>query len=145
MAQPCVAEQPTHTPLRQIGVGLVQALSAGTTVTDIFTYALFDGEGGTAYTTLTLTISGQNDAPLAQADSHALNAGDNAAGGDLTPGTIGQDSDTDGDPLTVVSFTNADGASGVVNGGLLDGHYGSLQVAAGEPRPIASAADCRAG
>ena len=113
------------------GNPLVQALSVGATLTDIFTYAISDGEGGTAYTTLTLTIAGQNDPPVAQADSNAVSAGTGSpVSGDLTPGTVGQDSDIDGDALTVTGFTNSAGAAGIVDGGALAGHYGSLQVAA---------------
>ncbi|HWL28444.1 MAG TPA: VCBS domain-containing protein, partial [Burkholderiaceae bacterium] len=35
-----------------------KALKAGETATDVFTYAISDGNGGTAYTTLTITVTG---------------------------------------------------------------------------------------
>ena len=43
---------------------LVQALAAGQTVTDAFTYLMRDSAGATSTATLTVTVSGTNDAPL---------------------------------------------------------------------------------
>ncbi|MGB3136310.1 MAG: VCBS domain-containing protein, partial [Nodosilinea sp.] len=42
----------------------VQALAAGETLTEVFTYTVSDGNGGTAIATLTITINGTNDAPV---------------------------------------------------------------------------------
>ncbi len=107
----------------------VQALAAGATATDTFTYAITDDQGAIAFTTLSITIHGQNDAPAAVADASSINTGGTTVSGDLTPGTIGQDKDVDGDPVTVIGFANANGASGTP-GSSLPGLYGSLQVAA---------------
>ena len=107
----------------------VQALAAGATAIDTFTYAITDDQGAIAFTTLSITIHGQNDAPEAVADAASINAGGTSVSGDLTPGTIGQDKDVDGDPFTVIGFANANGASGTP-GSSLPGLYGSLQVAA---------------
>ncbi|HRL26119.1 MAG TPA: Ig-like domain-containing protein, partial [Alcaligenes sp.] len=41
----------------------LRALKAGEKVEDVFSYAISDGNGGVDYTTLTITINGQNDAP----------------------------------------------------------------------------------
>ena len=41
------------------------ALGAGVTAADTFSYAISDGNGGTAFTTLTITVTGTNDAPVA--------------------------------------------------------------------------------
>jgi VCBS repeat-containing protein len=41
-----------------------EALAAGQTATDTFSYAISDGKGGTAFTTLTITVTGVNDAPV---------------------------------------------------------------------------------
>ena len=46
---------------------LVQGLGAGETVADTFTYTVSDSHGGTASNTLTVTISGTNDAPTVAA------------------------------------------------------------------------------
>ena len=45
----------------------VQALGVGETLSDTFTYTVSDGHGGTASNTLTVTISGTNDTPVASA------------------------------------------------------------------------------
>jgi VCBS repeat-containing protein len=46
----------------------VQALAAGQSLTETFAYTISDGQGGTATSTLTVTINGVNDAP-AMADT----------------------------------------------------------------------------
>src|SRR5205823_4171644 len=43
----------------------VQALKAGQAVTDVFSYTVSDGNGGASTATLTVTITGSNDAPTA--------------------------------------------------------------------------------
>lgn len=113
----------------------VQALAAGATTTDTFTYAVTDDQGATSFTTLTITIHGLNDAPVAAPDVLVISAGDTLVSGDLTPGTPGQDVDVDGGTITVIGFSNANGVTGSVGSGstlaaALPGLYGSLQVAA---------------
>lgn len=113
----------------------VQALAAGATATDTFTYAVTDDQGVTRFTTLTITIIGVNDAPIAEPDVAAIAAGGTAVTGDLTPGGSGQDRDVDGDPIQVIGFANSSGAMGSVGSGSvlgtsLPGSFGSLQVAA---------------
>ncbi|MEO8417918.1 MAG: retention module-containing protein, partial [Methylophilaceae bacterium] len=49
----------------------VQALGAGQTVTDVFTYTASDGNGGTASTSLTVTVTGTNDAAVISGTSSA--------------------------------------------------------------------------
>ena len=44
--------------------GAFNGLGVGQTATDKFTYQVSDGQGGTANTTVTITINGQNDAPV---------------------------------------------------------------------------------
>ena len=113
----------------------VQALAAGATTTDTFTYAITDDQGASRFTTLTITILGVNNPPVAVADTAAINAGDSAVVGDLTPGGVAQDRDVDGDPIRVIGFANSGGAMGNVGSGsslgaALPGSFGSLQVAA---------------
>jgi large repetitive protein len=45
-------------------LAVVQALAENATVTDTFNYTIGDGNGGTAGASLTITITGTNDAPL---------------------------------------------------------------------------------
>ncbi|MEX0285798.1 MAG: VCBS domain-containing protein [Paracoccaceae bacterium] len=45
--------------------GAFEALAAGETATDTFTYTVDDGRGGASTETVTITVTGQNDAPVA--------------------------------------------------------------------------------
>ncbi|EHR71078.1 VCBS repeat-containing protein [Burkholderiales bacterium JOSHI_001] len=76
------------------------ALDTGESVQDVFTYTVSDGKGGTAQTSLTITVNGSNDAPTVVADSNR-GAEDNP----LTGNVLTNDSDPDVEPLTVASFT----------------------------------------
>ncbi len=68
--------------------------------TDSFTYTVSDGEGGTDTATVTLQVAPVNDAPVANDDS-ASGSEDGAISGTL----LGNDSDIDGDALTVIANT----------------------------------------
>ncbi|WP_375214499.1 VCBS domain-containing protein, partial [Aquabacterium sp.] len=75
---------------------LVQALKEGETKTEVFTVKSADGTP----TTVTLTVIGTNDGPTAVADS--------ATTDEDTPVTfpvLGNDTDPDGDTLTVIGAT----------------------------------------
>ena len=63
-----------------------------------------DGNGGTVTDSFTYTVS--NTTPNA-IDDAATTDQDSVVSGDVTPGTLGQDSDADGDPLTVVQIDGA--------------------------------------
>ena len=52
-------------------------------MTDVFNYTVDDGNGATARPTLTITITGTNDAPVAVADT---NAGDAVTEAGVNPG-----------------------------------------------------------
>ncbi|WP_432199573.1 Ig-like domain-containing protein [Erythrobacter sp. W53] len=72
--------------------------------TDTITYTIDDGNGGTDTATITVNVTPVNDAPVA--------VNDTAATPEDTPITIpvlGNDSDVDGDPLTVSGATSPDG------------------------------------
>ncbi|MGD9549317.1 MAG: Ig-like domain-containing protein [Candidatus Krumholzibacteriia bacterium] len=65
---------------------------------DQFTYVANDGGPDSNVATVTITVNGQNDAPVAVADSY-----DAMAGSILSvdpPGVLGNDSDIDGNPLS---------------------------------------------
>jgi len=49
--------------------GQFESLAAGQTAQDVFTYTVADGNGGTDTETVTMTITGVNDAPTAGADT----------------------------------------------------------------------------
>ncbi|MFI8716284.1 VCBS domain-containing protein [Stenotrophomonas sp. NPDC077464] len=110
----------------------VQALRTyADTLTEVYTYEVTDRTGGRSTATLTITLHGQNDAPVLVADSaDALEAGGVANG---TPGVdpggnvLGNDADVDaGDSLVVRSYQF--GASTALSGQALAGRYGSLTL-----------------
>ncbi|MFM2276157.1 MAG: hypothetical protein RL211_2029, partial [Pseudomonadota bacterium] len=85
----------------------VQALrTSADTLTDIFTYTVQDAAGATSSTTLTVTIQGANDAPVAVPKTATLIGGTplvvNAAGGLLLNSV-----DVDGGALSISAFTVA--------------------------------------
>ena len=88
-----------------------QALAAGVTATDTFDYTITDGNGATDAATVTITVTGENDVPSA--------ANDGATTDENTPisgNLLGNDSDVDGDALSVIGFdaASAQGSSVVV-------------------------------
>ena len=80
--------------------------------------------GATATASLTVTVTGRNDAPVAVSDASSADA-TTAGAGDLTPGTPGQDFDIDGDTFSV---TDIDGETNPAND--VTGTYGTLDWAA---------------
>ncbi|MBE2197677.1 MAG: tandem-95 repeat protein [Anaerolinea sp.] len=77
---------------------------------DSFSYTVSDGQGGSAVALVTITITPVNDAPLALDDS-VTTAEDTA----VTIDVLSNDSDVDGDVLTVVSVTQPVNGSVVIN------------------------------
>ena len=75
--------------------------------TDSFTYTVSDGNGGTDTATVTVTVNPVNDAPTASGDTVAT-AEDTA----VTFAVLANDSDVDGDALSVISVSG--GANGTV-------------------------------
>jgi large repetitive protein len=114
----------------------VLALQQGQTVTDVFTYCLTDGKGGFDKTTLTITITGVNDCPVAVSDGNSVNAANgattrgNAVGGVNASAGDRADTDPDGDALRVcgVAAGNVAGPVSGNVGGAIMGQYGSLTV-----------------
>ncbi|HEX8126699.1 MAG TPA: Ig-like domain-containing protein, partial [Allosphingosinicella sp.] len=82
----------------------------GETAQDVFTYAASDGTASDS-ATLTVTLSGSNDAPSANDDS-ASTGEDNPVSGNV----LGNDTDVDGEALTVA------------NPGTYNGTYGTLTL-----------------
>ncbi|WFS61565.1 VCBS domain-containing protein [Pseudodesulfovibrio thermohalotolerans] len=116
-------------------------------VTDVFTYVVSDNQPGGALTgsaTLTITISGANDSPVAIVDHNAFTeAVDDAAPADVTGNVLANDTDVDnadhgdaGAPeLTVASVaysgegTPPDRASDLYEADhVIEGEYGTLYL-----------------
>jgi len=82
-------------------------LAAGETANDSFTYTISDGNGGTDSATVTVTIVGENDAPIALADAFTLDEDSLFGGNLLNDNGSGPDGDIDGDPLAVVALNGS--------------------------------------
>ena len=90
---------------------LVQGLGAGETVADTFTYTVSDSHGGTASNTLTVTISGTNDAPTVAAATASV-AEDTQIS---ASGTLPQPQDADiRDTVAFTPLSNAAGTYGTL-------------------------------
>jgi VCBS repeat-containing protein len=99
----------------------VEALKAGQSLTDSFSYTARDNAGSTANATLTVTINGYNDNPTAVADAGTVvEAGDLIGGVVNTPNVLAND--YDGDSGETAGLT--------VNAYTLTGSYGTLTLAA---------------
>ena len=83
--------------------GKFEALAAGATTTDSFTTTVRDSAGLTATATVTLTIIGANDAPVAKADTLSLGQNDRKTVL-ASEGVLANDTDVDtGAALTVTA------------------------------------------
>lgn len=95
------------------GTSVTYTPAAGYTGTDSFTYTISDGKGGTATGTVTVTVSGVNHPPVANNDSVSIVH----YGGTYCPfktfNVTANDTDPDGDALTITSVTN--GSHGTVS------------------------------
>ncbi|NIZ13797.1 ExeM/NucH family extracellular endonuclease [Phaeobacter sp. HF9A] len=82
------------------------SLAEGEVITDSFSYTVDDGKGGTDVATVTVTVTGSNDAPVLSLSDAAITIPENSAGFDA--GVAASDVDT-GDVLRY-SLTGADAA-----------------------------------
>lgn len=82
---------------------VLNALAVGQSETDTFSYTIDDGNGGTDTATVSVTVTGENDPPSAAADSGLgfMTDEDTAF---VTANVLGNDTDVDGDTLSVISF-----------------------------------------
>jgi VCBS repeat-containing protein len=110
----------------------VQALRAGNTLLDAFSYEVIDAAGATDRATLNISIQGRNDTPVAQNDSNtAVEAGgaNNATPG-LNPSgnVLANDTDVDGNgEVLSVTGVNQGSSVGLIGSGF-NGTYGVLTL-----------------
>lgn len=92
---------PAHGAASITGGQLSYTPSTGYTGTDSFTYTVSDGRGGSATATVTVNVRASNRPPVANADSYtvAANSSNNLFE------VLANDSDPDGDALTLVAIT----------------------------------------
>jgi VCBS repeat-containing protein len=93
----------TYTP----GAG-AQALDVGESAQDVFTYAATDGTASDT-ATLTVTVTGLNDAPVAVDDTNSTDENSPVSGN-----VLANDTDVDGETLTVVNAATFVGAYGTL-------------------------------
>ncbi|MEM1073276.1 MAG: Ig-like domain-containing protein, partial [Pseudomonadota bacterium] len=91
--------------------GQFEFLGVGETATDIFTYTISDGNGGTSTTTATVQISGVNDAPDAVDDGFNIGVDAVLNGNVLDDNGNGPDSDPDANDTLAVTELNGTGAA----------------------------------
>jgi DNA/RNA endonuclease G (NUC1) len=103
--------QGTHGSVTNNGSNVTYSPAANFNGTDSFTYTISDGHGGTATASVSVTINAVNDAPVAVNDS-ATTDEDTA----VNVNVLSNDSDVDGDSLTVSGVTQG-GHGSVTNNG----------------------------
>ena len=94
----------TYTPAPR-----AQALDDGESQSDVFTYRATDGGGLSSTTTLTLTVTGVNDGPVA-IDDRAVTPEDTP----ITLAVLTNDSDPENDPLTITAINGQPVVAGAV-------------------------------
>jgi VCBS repeat-containing protein len=86
--------------------GAFESLANGQSTTDSFNYTVSDGNGGSDIGTVTITINGVNDAPVAGADTNSTDEATAVLGNVLT-----NDTDVDSGAVLSVSEVNGVGAN----------------------------------
>ncbi|MCB1234145.1 MAG: tandem-95 repeat protein, partial [Verrucomicrobiae bacterium] len=81
--------------------GAFESLGTGDTATDSFTYTIDDGHGGRDTATVTVTINGVNDAPVANDDGTSVDEN-----GTVNLGLIGNDTDAEDGTPTISKIGN---------------------------------------
>ncbi len=91
----------------------IRQLPPGTAADDTFLYTVFDSGGAGATGTVTVTVTGVDDPPVARDDQLEVLADQTLTGNVLADNGAGEDLDPDGDPLSVVGaqFISAQGAA----------------------------------
>ena len=72
---------------------------------ETFTYVVTDGNGSFDEASVTITVAGVNDAPIAVIDSISLSEDDAQGSVNLLNGAIAPDVDPEGGPLTITQFS----------------------------------------
>jgi VCBS repeat-containing protein len=98
-----------------LNVAATDSLKVGQQVLDVFNYTVSDGNGGTASSTLTVTITGINDAPTPIDDANSISEGGSPVSNTSTftnntsntGALIANDGDLDKEVLTIVSINGS--------------------------------------
>src|SRR5206468_2322618 len=96
-----LVSQPSHGTLTLNGNGSFSYTSAANyNGTDSFTYKANDGQADSGIATVSITITGANDAPVAVNDSYTT--AENTTLNVAAPGVLANDCDVDGDTLSAI-------------------------------------------
>ncbi|MBV1876937.1 MAG: cadherin-like domain-containing protein, partial [Pseudomonadales bacterium] len=109
--------------------GVFSALASGISITDVISYRLADGNGGTSTSTLTIIVNGQNSAPVVSGSANIILSEDDVV---TSLNLLAGVTDPDGDPLNVSGLTVISGNNGgiAISGNQLSispGFYTALQ------------------
>ncbi|EKE75966.1 Ig-like domain-containing protein [Gallaecimonas xiamenensis] len=96
------------------GSSIVFTPASGFSGTETFNYSVSDGKGGSASASVSVAVSAANRAPVAQADSAATNAGQS-----VTIPVLANDSDPDGDTLTITGTSGVNGSASIVGSSIV--------------------------
>ena len=95
-----------------VGNQVAYTPAPGFTGTDRFGYTVDDGRGGSASAIVTVTVAPAPNRPPVAVDD----AASTAAGAAVTIDVLGNDSDPDGDPLSITAVTRPAGGSAAISG-----------------------------
>lgn len=93
---------PAHGATSFTGTSITYTPTAGYTGSDSFSYTISDGDGGSAGATVNATVQGANNPPTAANDSMVAFL---EGGGTGPINACANDTDPDGDPLTIIAIT----------------------------------------
>jgi len=104
--------QPEHGSVRINGGRVIYTPDPGFSGTDRFTYTVVDGHGGTSSATVTVTVGQQPNRPPRATDDAATTA----FGVPATIDVLANDTDPDGDALTITAVTPPASGTATTNG-----------------------------
>lgn len=106
-----------------------QGLDTGDVQTEVFNYTINDGQNGTDTSTITVTVNGSNDAPVANANLKSIKTDDTSVTGNLITDSLA-DSDVDDSDLDIsavtVTGTNVSSSDGTEL--TIIGEFGTLVI-----------------
>lgn len=109
----------------------VNALAGGQTLSETFSYRIGSSSDGYASATLTVTIAGANDAPVAAPDTATAREAGISAGVNPSGNLLANDSDPDHGAVLAVTHGGTSSAASAIGAGLtVSGAYGALTISA---------------
>lgn len=110
--------------------GAYEALAVGETAVETLTYVVTDGFDGEDSATVTITIAGANDGPVARNDLVATTEDGGLAGDLLADNGAGADGDVDGDALSVIGLDGGGLSATLASGAVVSADAGGALTVA---------------